>query len=378
MDSASEGPLNAYRKLYREHRLQRDPAQELAAEKLQALHNQLRSYEPERHGGWKAFFARRSRPVSPPQGLYIYGDVGRGKSMLMDLFFDTAPVANKRRVHFHAFMQEVHGAIHRWRQMDLSQRTEGDDPIPPLARSIAETATLLCFDEFQVTNVADAMILGRLFEKLFSRGVVVVATSNRSPDELYLGGLNRQLFLPFIALFKQKLDVLHLAGGLDYRLALFAGRPVYYTPLGPEATAKLDEAFRQLTDGAVPEPETLTVQGRPLVVPAQAKNVARFSFAELCQRALGPADYLALAGRYHSLLIADIPALSADQRDAARRFVTLIDTLYEARTKLVCSAAVPPEQIYAEGDAGFEFRRTASRLFEMQSRDYMVLPHIGG
>ena len=341
------------------------------------MHNQLRSYEPERQGGWKGFFARSSRG-KPPQGLYIYGDVGRGKSMLMDLFFSSAPVISKRRVHFHAFMQEVHAAIHKWRQADPAERGEGDDPIPPLARQIAAGATLLCFDEFQVTNVADAMILGRLFEKLFSRGVVVVATSNRAPDELYLGGLNRQLFLPFIALFKQKLDVLHLAGGLDYRLALFAGQPVYYTPLGPEAAAKLDAAFRQLTDGAAPAPETLTVQGRQLVVPAQAKNVARFGFAELCQRALGPADYLALAARYHSLLIADIPALVADQRDAARRFVTLIDTLYEAKTKLICSAAVPPEQIYAEGDAGFEFRRTASRLIEMQSRDYMVLPHVGG
>jgi cell division protein ZapE len=262
--------------------------------------------------------------------------------------------------------------------MDRSQRTDDDDPIPPLARRIAAGATLLCFDEFQVTNVADAMILGRLFEKLFSRGVVVVATSNRAPDELYAGGLNRQLFLPFIALFKQKLDVLHLAGGLDYRLALLAGQPVYFTPLGPEAAAKLDEAFRHLTDGATPEPETLTVLGHPLLVPAQAKNVARFGFVELCQRALGPADYLALAGRYHSLLISEIPELRAERRDEARRFVTLIDTLYEARTKLICSAAVPPEQIYAEGDAGFEFRRTASRLFEMQSRDYMVLPHIGG
>jgi cell division protein ZapE len=379
MNSASEGPLAAYRRLYRENRLKPDPAQELAAEKLQALHNQLRTYEPSRPSGWKAFFsASRGGENLPPQGLYIYGDVGRGKSMLMDLFFASAPVTRKRRVHFHAFMQEVHGEIHRWRQTDPATRTDGDDPIPPLARKIAEGATLLCFDEFQVTNVADAMILGRLFEKLFSRGVVVVATSNRAPDELYLGGLNRQLFLPFIALFKQKLDVLHLAGGLDYRLARFAGQPVYYSPLGPQAAASLDAAFDQLTDGATTAPETLEIQGRKLLVPAQAKNVARFLFDELCRRALGPADFLALAARYHSLLIADIPALVPEQRDAARRFVILIDALYEAKTKLVCSAAVAPEAIYAAGDEQFDFRRTASRLREMQSRDYMALPHIGG
>ncbi|HYM31909.1 MAG TPA: cell division protein ZapE [Candidatus Cybelea sp.] len=381
--TAIEGPLAALHHLYRDNRLTPDPAQELAAEKLQTLHNQLRAYAPGRgnganNGGWLGFFARtRNADAVPPQGLYLYGDVGRGKSMLMDMFFGSAPVAQKRRVHFHGFMQEVHAEIHRWRQ-DHDSARDGDDPIPPLAAKIAARATLLCFDEFQVSNVADAMILGRLFENLFARGVVVVATSNRPPDDLYLGGLNRQLFLPFIALFKEKLDVLHLAGGMDYRLARFAGKPVWYMPLGAEADARLDAAFRELTDGAAPEPEILEVQGRELHVPAQAKHVARFGFDELCRRPLGPADFLAIAARYHSVLIAGVPALNADARDTARRFVVLIDTLYEARTKLVCTAAVTPEAIYPAGDESFDFRRTASRLAEMQSRDYMALAHIGG
>jgi len=373
----SEGPLAAYRRLRRAGKLKPDPAQELAAEKLEALHHQLQHYDPRRQAGWRAFFSSARRQETPPQGLYLFGEVGRGKSMLMDLFFATAPVPKKRRVHFHAFMQEVHGEIHKWRQADAKVRN-GDDPIPPLAQKIAERAWLLCFDEFQVTNVADAMILGRLFETLFRLGVVVVATSNRGPDELYRGGINRELFLPFIALFKSRLDLLELEEGIDYRMARFAGLPLYHTPLGPEADARLDAAFAQLIEGAAAKPETLAIQGRAVTIGAQAKGVARASFAELCEQPLGPADYLAIAARYHSLVLSGIPKIEPAARDLARRFITLVDALYEAKTKLFCSAAVPPAELYPSGDGSLDFPRTVSRLMEMQSREYLALPHQPG
>jgi cell division protein ZapE len=378
MSESADSFLAAYRRLRRRGELEGDPDQELAAEKLQALELRLKAYRPHwqagRDNGWRQrlSFGRRREP--PPQGLYIYGAVGRGKSMLMDLFFRHAPPARKRRVHFHAFMQEVHGAIHQWRQLDPARRG-GDDPIAPLARRIAEGAWLFCFDEFQVGDVADAMILGRLFEQLFAEGVVVVATSNRPPDELYAGGLNRPLFLPFIALIKERLDVLHLAGTTDYRLRRIAGRPVWHSPLGAEADRALDEAFALLADGAAGTPLEIAVQGRCLKVPRQARGVARMSFHEACAAALGPADYLALARHFHSLVLDRIPLLGPEQRNEARRFVTLIDALYEARAKLIASAAGPPEALYPQGDGAFEFRRTASRLHEMQGADYLAAPH---
>lgn len=368
--SQHEGPLVAYRRLRRDGELKPDPAQRLAVEKLEALYRQIEEYDPGAHTGWKAFFQRSRRFETPPQGLYLYGDVGRGKSMLMDLLFAAVSWPEKRRVHFNAFMLEVHAKIHRWRQTP-PERREGDDPIPPLARGIAEAARLLCFDEFQVSDVADAMILGRLFEHLFDHGVVVVATSNRPPDDLYLNGLNRQLFLPFIALFKSRLDVLHLEGRSDYRRTRLAGEKVYFMPLDQAAEDQIERLFRVLTDDAPPAAETLTLPGRTLVVPMQAKGVARMSFADLCDQPLGAADYLALAARYHTLVLAGVPQLRPEQKSAALRFVLLIDSLYEARTKLICSAAVPPTEIYAASDASFESARTISRLIEMQSRDYL-------
>lgn len=371
--AALSGPLDGYRRLTAAGVLSHDPAQELAAEKLQILDNRLKSYTPGQGGGWRILFRRDHEPA--PQGVYMCGGVGRGKSMLMDLFFQTTAFTPKRRVHFHEFMLEVHETIHRWRSMSEAERRDqgfdGDDPIPPLARQVASGAILLCFDEFQVSDVADAMILGRLFTSLFEHGVVVVVTSNRSPDTLYEGGLNRDLFLPFIEMIKSQLDVLHLASPTDYRLERIKGMPVYHTPLGRQSAAELDQTFKALTDQDDGMPEQLTVQqGRTLQVSQAAKGVARFGFDELCEAALGAPDYLAIAGAYHTVIVSDIPQMGPDQRNAAKRFVTLIDALYDNGVKLVCSAQVRPEELYEAGDGTFEFARTASRLIEMQSHDY--------
>jgi cell division protein ZapE len=307
---------------------------------------------------------------TPPRGLYLWGDVGRGKSMLMDLFFELASIDFKRRVHFNAFMTEVHARIHAERESGRS-----DDPIAPVARDIASGARLLCFDEFQVTDVADAMILGRLFEQFFALGMVIVATSNTSPNRLYEGGLNRQLFLPFIALIESNLDVLELNGPTDYRLHRMSGMDIYITPLGVEADAKMDAAWWRLTDLPRGNPQTLIVLGRKLAVPQAAKGVARFAFDDLCRQPLAAPDYLAIAQHFHTLLIDRIPLLSAADRNEARRFTLLIDTLYDNGTKLICSAAVPPDLLYIVGDGTDAFRRTASRLVEMQSVDYLKRGH---
>jgi len=369
-----EGPVAAYRALRRDGELAHDPVQELAAEKLQSLHNALRSYEPAAgRGGWKARLGLARRRQDPPQGLYLFGGVGRGKSMLMDLFHARAPVTAKRRVHFHAFMAEVHDRLHAWRA-----RTKGAkaDPLPELAADMAGEAWLLCFDEFHVVNVADAMILGRLFESLFDAGVVVVATSNFPPDRLYEGGLQRERFLPFIALLKERLDVLELDGGTDYRLARLRELPTVYTPLGAATRQALDEAFAALTEGAETTPSYLHVQGRRLPVPQAARGVARFSFAELCARPLGARDYLAIATQFHTVVLDGVPRMDESQRNEARRFMTLIDALYEHRCNLVLGAEAPPDALYAGGEGAFEFQRTVSRLMEMQAADYIASPHL--
>jgi cell division protein ZapE len=353
-----------------------DPAQQAAADRLDALARALKSYRP----GRKSWFASSARA---PRGLYIWGDVGRGKSMLMDMFFEKAPVALKRRVHFNAFMTETHKRIHEWRQLDPKARARrpefvreaGDDPIAPVAHAIANEASLLCFDEFQVTDVADALILGRLFQQLFDRGVVLVATSNTSPKHLYAGGLNRQLFLPFIAILEERLDVVELDGPLDYRLTRMKGVNAYITPLGPEADRAMDAAWLKLTGTEKGKPRALPVLGRLLQVLEADGRVARFSFDDLCVAPLGPADFLTIAEAFATVLADRIPVMGSDMRNEARRFILLIDTLYDQGVQFVCSAAVEPDKLYVEGDGADAFRRTASRLVEMQSEEYLKRGH---
>ncbi len=311
----------------------------------------------------------------PPRGVYLWGGVGRGKSMLMDLAFEAIPAERKRRVHFHEFMLEVH------ERLRAERAKEEGDPIPPVARAIAEEARLLAFDEMVINNAADAMILSRLFGQLLDQGVTVVTTSNRPPRDLYLGGLNRELFLPFIDLIERELDVVPLNGPTDYRLERLGGFPTWYVPNGPEATQALSAAFFRLTDFSVEDrakvpSEDIPVQGgRTLHVPKSLKGVAVFSFRRLCGEARGAADYLAIARRYHSVILVGIPVMGPDRRNEAARFVTLIDALYEHKVKLLAAADAPPDGLYPAGDGAFEFQRTASRLIEMQSQDYLAAGH---
>jgi cell division protein ZapE len=336
-----------------------DAAQEAAARRLQALADALLNHKP------RLFF----RAIPPPKGVYLWGDVGRGKSMLMDLFFEAARLRAQQRIHFNAFMVETHARIHAARQEGV------DDPIASVARMAAREAALLCFDEFQVTDVADAMILGRLFEHLLDAGVVIVATSNMPPQRLYEGGLNRQLFLPFIAMLEQRLEIVELNGPIDHRLRRLSTLDTYVTPLGPEASAKMDGAWLRLTDREGGRPATLKVLGRKLRVPQAAKGVARFAFDDLCRQPLAAADYLAIARQFHTVLIDGIPMLSSAERDEARRFTVLIDTLYDENVKLICSAAARPDALYPDGEGAEAFRRTASRLVEMQSDTYLRQGH---
>ncbi len=378
------GPMGRYRALLAARELAYDPAQERAMEKFQALHLALQSYRPGRSSfSLLSFFSSGRQKTLEPRGLYVCGGVGRGKSMLMDLFFEATPVEPKRRVHFHAFMQEIHGAIRAWRNLSASEKRrrlrslglsaqKGDDPLPPVAKAVADSATLLCFDELQVTDVADALILGRLFQSLFDFGVVVVCTSNRQPRDLYRGGINRQLFLPFIDLIMKRMDTHHLDAKTDYRLERLQGLPVYYTPVDDTARSRMDAAWSAVTDTDQGTPCEITVQGRTLPVPQAAKGAARFSFDDLCAKPLGAADYLALAERFHTILIDAIPAMGPEKRNEAKRFVTLIDALYENGVNLVASADAGPTDLYPDGDGAFEFERTASRLIEMQSADYIA------
>jgi cell division protein ZapE len=375
--SLSSSPVSArYNALVAKGTIERDPAQRATIAKLDALVAALEQHRLAKKSsalGW--LFGQRT-PAETPRGLYIWGSVGRGKTMLMDLFYEAALPASKRRTHFHMFMADVHERIHAYRQKLKRGEIRGDDPIAPVAAELAEEAKLLCFDEFAVNDIADAMILGRLFKALFEHGVVVVSTSNLAPDDQYRDGLNRTLFLPFIALIKERMEVVHLEARTDYRLEKIGDSPVYYVPADEAAERAMEWMFARLTGGVEPRFVRLMVHGHPVDVPAQAMGVARLAYDDLCRRPLGAADYLALARSFHTILLEGVPVIPSERRDEAKRFITLIDVLYERRVKLIVSADAEPAGLYkAEtGREAFEFARTASRLAEMRSREYLARP----
>ena len=361
----------AYRERLAQGEIKPDAAQAAAVDALSRLEADLdNAGEP----GFSLF----GRKPKGHKGVYLWGPVGRGKSMLMDLFFDSAPVGKKRRIHFHVFMAEVHEHINAWRKGDPAERKarfgqhKGDDPIAPTADLIAADARLLCFDELQVTDITDAMILGRLFEALFAQGVTLVATSNRPPDDLYKDGLNRQLFVPFIEMLKEKLDVVAVRGPVDFRLDRLRAARTWLAPDDKTNLAEFDRLWADMLDGAEETGATVEVLGRKMRFPRAAGGLLRASFASLCQQALGPQDYLAIAERFHTLFLEDVPLLTPERRDAAKRFNTLVDALYEADAKLVALAHGEPEALYPDGDGSFEFERTVSRLQEMRSADYVA------
>lgn len=355
-----------YASLIASGKLRPDPSQSQAVAKLESLYQNLDRVASHRFG--IPGFRRKRKPI---KGFYMWGDVGRGKSLLMDLFYDNAPVRKKCRIHFHEFMKEVHARIFTQRK----QAPDIGDPILPVARALARELQLLCFDEFQVANIADAAILSRLFSTLIDEGQVIVVTSNYAPNSLYEGGLHRDRFLPFIALIENRLDVHHLDGGADYRLGRIKGEQNYFTPLGEVATQAMQDAFARLTDNRSGAPAQIAVDPaseRIIAVPSSSMGVARFSFSQLCEQPLGATDYLAISRNYHTLLIDNVPILSREKRNEAARFVILVDILYEARTQILLSAAAQPDRLYVEVDESFEFRRTVSRLEEMLSADYTL------
>ncbi len=351
-----------------------DPAQKAVAKALDDLLEALSARRMAAKSsalGW--LFARRAK-AEPVRGLYIHGHVGRGKTMLMDMFFALVPNRRKRRVHFNAFMTDVHDRIQKHRGALKAGRTKETDPVPPVARAIADEAQILCFDEFTVTDIADAMVLSRLFSALFEHGVVLVATSNVAPDDLYRDGLNRGLFVPFIAILREHARIVDLDSDTDYRMRHLAQLPVYLTPLGPEADARMDEAWQAATEGKDERPEAIELMARSIRIPRAAGRAARFDFADLCEAPLAARDYLAIAERYDTIFIDGVPVLDPTRRSAAKRFILLVDTLYDQQKRLVVSAEVPPDRLYA-GRPGvteaFEFARTVSRLTEMQSHEWL-------
>jgi cell division protein ZapE len=379
----ARSPQMSVRELYEAltvvRKIERDPAQEHllgrfeALERRVAMHRSARRVQPV---GW-LFGSSNSSSSDTVKGLYIYGDVGRGKTMLMDLFFEASPVVRKRRAHFHEFMADVHERVRVFRQKIKDGEVENEDAIRLAAAEIAEESWLLCFDEFHVTDIADAMILGRLFAKLFEVGVVVVATSNVAPSDLYKDGLNRALFLPFIAMIEKHMEVLRLDARTDFRLEKLAGQAVWFVPADDVATAALDQAWRKLVGSGSGRPQELSVKGRKLRVPRAAMGVARFFFHDLCEQPLAAADYLRIAHEFHTVIIDRIPVMGFDERNAAKRFIILIDTFYDHAVKLIASAAAEPDALYqaSDGYEASEFKRTASRLIEMRSQSYLALPH---
>ncbi|MDP3906080.1 cell division protein ZapE [Novosphingobium sp.] len=364
--------LARYEALVAAGELRPDPEQHAAAQHLGRLQQELET--PPATGLLNKLFG--NKPAPAPRGIYLWGGVGRGKSMLMDLFHDSLAIPEKRRAHFHAFMLEVHARLRE------ARKSETGDPIPPVAAALADGMRVLAFDEMVVNNSADAMIMSRLFTALIvQHGVTIVTTSNRAPSQLYKDGLNREHFLPFIALIERQLDVMALNGPVDYRLERLGGIGTWHTPLGNAATAQVREAFFRLTDyppedsAHVPSAELDVGGGRILHVPKSLKGVAVFSFKRLCAEARGASDYLAIAQTYHTVILVGIPRMGPDNRNEAARFVTLIDALYEHKVKLLATADAAPEQLYSSGDGRFEFDRTISRLMEMQSADYLAAGH---
>ena len=366
-----------YHALLSEEALERDEAQLRVVAELDRLAGELADYQQGRNAGMLGRLFGRKPKAPPLRGIYLWGSVGRGKTMLMDLFFQAAPVQAKRRVHFQSFMADVHQRIHDWRLASKAGTARGAEPVAPVADDLAAQAWLLCFDEFTVTDIADAMILGRLFQALFARGVVIVATSNVEPGRLYEGGLNRALFLPSIRQIEQHMQVLELDAPKDFRLEKLAGAPVYHAPADAAAHEALTRAFKSLTGRSRGEPRALDLLGRQLLVPQAVNGVARFSFHDLCEQPLGSSDYLVIAREFHTLVIDDIPVLSAAKRNEARRLTWLIDALYDMQVKVIASAQDQPMGLYlgTHGREAFEFERTASRLIEMRSTDYLALPH---
>ncbi|KGF67213.1 ATPase [Hoeflea sp. BAL378] len=360
--------------------LSEDPAQARLADRLDLLLDEISSKRLATKSsalGW--MFARRTKSRTPPRGLYVHGAVGRGKTMLMDMFFEMAPARRKRRAHFHDFMADAHARIHAHRQKLKAGETSEADPVPPVAEALIKEAWVLCFDEFSVTDIADAMLLSRLFEQLFKRGCVLVATSNVEPDQLYRDGLNRQLFLPFIGLLKDHVDILNLDALTDYRMETTTRLPVYHTLEAGEDDAAMDKAWTRVTAGKLAAPAHLRVRGRDVKVPEAGAGAARFSFADLCEAPLGAADYAAIAERYHTVFVDRVPVMEQAHRNAAKRFIILVDTFYDRKTRLFVSAEAEPGGLYrgSTGTESFEFARTASRLNEMQSSDYLEASRAG-
>ena len=358
--------------------LRADPEQIHVAKRLDRVLSQLKERRPAAKAsalGW--LFAARRKPRASISGLYVHGSVGRGKTMLMDMFYEMAPIEKKRRAHFHEFMADVHGRIHAHRMKLKNGETRQADPVPPVAAQLVAEAELLCFDEFTVTDIADAMILARLFTELFAHGCVLVATSNVAPDDLYRDGLNRGLFLPFVELLKRHVEVVTLDSQTDYRMEKDDSLPVYLAPADDRADAAMNAAWRHVTHGQKAASEEIPMKGRSIHVPMAAGRAARFSFADLCARPLGASDYLAIAERYDTIFIDHIPHLGPERRNETKRFIILIDALYDNTVRLFASGVEMPERLLTakKGTEGFEFDRTVSRLFEMRSNEYLVLHH---
>jgi cell division protein ZapE len=367
-----------YSELVAAGKIEADPAQRALVQKFTELEERIALRRTARKSSALGWLISRNPSASVVKGLYIHGDVGRGKTMLMDIFFEASPVERKRRSHFHEFMADVHERLAGFRQqIKQNEISEKSDPVELTAESIAEESWLLCFDEFHVTDIADAMILGRLFTKLFSRGVVLVATSNTAPNDLYKDGLNRALFLPFVELLLTRVEIVRLHARTDFRLEKLTGVPVWHVPADAKAKAVLDKAWDDLTGGQAGSEVTLTVKGRKLLVPRAAMGVARFSFDQLCGKPLGASDYLRLTREFHTLIVDGVPAMDFSRRNEAKRFIILIDELYEYSVKLIASADAEPDALYTadEGVEAQEFKRTASRLTEIRSQSYLGLPH---